>query len=119
MTKGFAIYPREKLPAGFRYPAQFLEFANTGTHPDIGQWWFIDAASKAGELVYSVRQHDGRNLVPFAKVDDGRGDVACFDGMDSTGDPQVFMLVLDDSGRSYSYVTFAAWLVAAQADAQR
>nr|AAN16074.1 ORF118 [uncultured bacterium] len=117
MTKGFAAYPRERLPTGFRYPVQFLEFANTGSYPDIGAWWFIDAGSKAGELMYSIRLHGGRGLVPFAKVDDGRDDIACFDGEDSTGDPQVFMLVLDDSGRRYSYGNFAAWLAAAQADA--
>lgn len=67
--------------------------------------------------MFSVRRHDGRNLIPFAKVDDGRGDVACFDGDDSTGNPQVLMLVLDESGRSYSFADFEAWLAAAEADA--
>jgi hypothetical protein len=119
MTKGFATYPRERLPAGFRYPHKFLEFANTGSYPNIGEWWFIDANSNAGELMYSIRLHDGRNLIPFAKVDDGRADVACFDGEDPSGDPQILMLVLDDSGRRYSYDNFAAWLAAAQADAQQ
>lgn len=59
-------------------------FAATGEHPDFGLWWFIDANSDAGKHAYSVRQHDGRNLIPFAKVDDGRGDIACFDGDDTS-----------------------------------
>ena len=119
MNNPFSAYSPEQLPAGFRYPERFLEFAKSGRHPDIGPWWFIDAESKAGELMYSIRAHDGRNLVPFAKVDDGRNDIACFDGDDTTGGPQVLMLVLDQSGRAYSYRDFSAWLTAAQSDALR
>lgn len=66
-----------------------------------------------------MRNYDERNLIPFAKVDDGRGDVACFDGDDSSGDPAVLMLVLDESGRMYSYPDFATWMEAATLDARR
>lgn len=62
--------------------------AGTQHVPD-GHWWFIDASSQAGRLAYSIRGRDGQNLVPFAKLDDGRGDFACFDGNDPTGDPAV------------------------------
>jgi hypothetical protein len=113
----FELYAADQLPPGFSYPQEIRDFAATGEHPDFGPWWFIDANSKAGKLAYSVRQHDGRNLIPFAKVDDGRGDVACFDGDDKSGDPKVHMLVLDDSGRSYSFANFSAWKVAALKDA--
>lgn len=108
----FDLYPPELLPDGFRYPPELIDIAASGEYVPVGQWWFIDANSKAGRLAYSVRGHDGRNLIPFAKVDDGRGDVACFDGSDRSGDPVVLMLVLDESGRSYSYRNFQEWMKA-------
>lgn len=113
----FRLYTSELLPPGFKYPSKLQEYAATGQYPVIAPWWFADADSKAGKLFYSIRQHDGRNLIPFAKVDDSRGDIACFDGDDSSGDPRVLMLVLDESGRSYSYASFDQWLVAALKDA--
>jgi hypothetical protein len=100
------------LPNGFRYPGDLTDIAAGKQHVREGHWWFIDANSEAGELAYSIRAHDGRNLVPFAKVDDDPGDVACFDGNDCTGDPAVLMLVLDDSSRSYSYRNFKEWMKA-------
>lgn len=112
----FELYTGKQLPPEFVYPDEIQDFAETGEYPNFGPWWFIDANSKAGKLAYSVRQHDGRNLIPFAKVDDGRGDVACFDGDDKTGEPKVLMLVLDDSGRSYSFANFAEWKAAALKD---
>jgi hypothetical protein len=115
----FQLYTKDLLPPGFEYPNKLREFAASGQYPAIAPWWFVDANSKAGELFYSIRYHDGRNLVPFAKVDDGRGDIACFDGDDSSGNPPVLMLVLDESGRSYSYAGFDQWLQAALQDAAR
>lgn len=119
MSKPFHLYPTEKLPPGFRYPDSLLRIATTGEYPDIYPWWFVDANSRAGELFYSTRQSDGRNLIPFAKVDDDRDDIACFDGDDATGNPRVLMLVPEDSDRSYSYVDFNDWLRAAEEDAER
>ena len=98
------------LPKGFRYPRDLTDVAAGKQHVPEGHWWFIDANSKPGELAYSIRGHDGRNLIPFAKVDDGRGDVASFDGNDCTGDPVILMLVLDDSSRSCSYRSFQEWM---------
>ena len=115
----FQLYATDTLPPGFEYPSKLQEFAVSGHYPAIVPWWFVDADSKAGKLFYSIRQHDGRNLVPFAKVDDGRGDIACFDGDDSSGNPHVLMLVLDESGRSYSYADFDHWLQAALQDAAK
>lgn len=112
----FQLYPAAELPRDFVYPPKFREFASTGKYPVIAPWWFVDANSKAGRLAYQIRTHDGRNLIPFAKVDDGRGDIACFDGDDASGDPRVLMLVLDDSGRKYSYANFAEWTAAALKD---
>lgn len=118
MSKQFHVYADAQLPSGFKYPPRLLEMAATGEYPDIYPWWFVDASSKAGELFYSTRQSDGRNLIPFAKVDDDRDDIACFDGDDRTGNPAVLMLVPEDSGRCYTYIDFDDWLRAARADAE-
>ncbi len=115
----FELYPRDWLPVGFKYPKMLQEFAATGVYPVITPWWFVDANTKAGKLIASVAPGFGRNLVPFSKVDDGRDDVACFDGGDTSGDPKVLMLVLDDSGRQYGYANFDAWLEAALMDARK
>lgn len=106
----FQLYERALLPKGFEYPELLAQFSRTGAYPTIEPWWFIDAGTKAGDLFYSVRTHDGRNLVPFAKMDD---DLACFDGDDASRNPAVHALVLDESGRSYSFRDFAEWLLAA------
>lgn len=119
MQTTFSPYAPDVLPTAFRYPTAYSQLSKAGGLPNLGPWWFIDANSKAGELAWSVRNHDGRNLVPFAKVDDGRDDVACFDGDDSSGNPAVLMLVLDESGRIYSYPDFATWMGAAVVDARR
>lgn len=115
MPNPFHLYSIDELPCGFRYPDGLLQIAATGEHPEIYPWWFVDANSKAGRLFYSTRQSDGRNLIPFAKVDDDRDDIACFDGDDTTGNPAVLMLVPEDSDRSYSYADFDDWLRAAKA----
>ena len=119
MSKPFQLYSSDKLPTGFRYPELLVHFSSTGEFPEIYPWWFIDATSKAGELSYSNRLKDGPHLIPFAKVDDDRNDIACFDGLDTTGDPKVLMRILDDSDRSYSYSNFEEWCKAAQVDADR
>lgn len=118
MQKKFNPYSPDALPDGFVYPSKYLNFAESGDYPQIYPWWFIDAESEAGELCYSLRKTDGRNLVPFAKVDDSRGDIACFDGDDCTGKPAVLMQVGDNSGRHYSFKGFEDWLFAAEKDAK-
>jgi hypothetical protein len=119
MSKPFHLYPSDKLPLGFKYPDGLTHFATTGNYPDIYPWWFIDANSKAGELSYSNRIKENQVLIPFAKVDDDRNDIACFEGTDTSGNPKVVMRVLDDSGREYSYRNFEEWLKAAEVDANR
>lgn len=115
----FSTYAQQKLPGGFKYPPRLLKFAAGEEVAELFPWVFIEANGQVGALAYEVRNADGRNLVPFASVEDDRKDIACFDGNDTSGDPPVLMLVLDDSGRSYSYANFEEWLKAAQEDAQR
>jgi len=115
----FQLYPADQLPEGFKYPERLKRMSELGGYPSIAPWWFVDADSKAGRLFYSIREHDGRNLVPFAKVDDGRGDIACFDGDDHSGNPAVLMLVLDETGRAYSFKDFDDWMNAALSDSAK
>lgn len=110
MPATFALYDKSILPPGFRYPDAIQAIAKGSGTLSAGPWWFVDAASDAGKLFYSIRNHDGRNLVPFAKMDD---DIACFDGDDRTGNPAVLALVLDDSDRAYGFKDFASWLIVA------
>jgi len=106
----FCPYEPKTLPKGFRYPGGLTAMAEgAGLYP----WVFIDPASAVGQLAWKVRKSDGRNLVPFASVEDDRKDIACFDGDDPSGNPEVLILVVDGSGRQYSFPDFAAWRTAA------
>ena len=110
----FRPYQLKTLPSEFRYPA---ELATVADGDDLYPWVFIDPESAVGQLAWKVRQSDGRNLVPFASAEDDRKDIACFDGDDASGNPAVLMLVVDGSGRQYSFPDFAAWKTAAADDA--
>ena len=110
----FRPYQSTTLPDGFRYPA---ELAAISDGVDLYPWVLIDPESAVGQLTWKVRESDGRNLVPFASVEDDRKDIACFDGDDPSGNPEVLILVVDDSGRRYSFPDFAAWKMAAVTDA--
>ena len=119
MQKKFTSYALDELPEGFVYPEKYLSFSESGEYPHIYPWWFVDAQSDAGKLFYLLRKRDGRNLVPFAKVDDGRDDIACFDGDNRTGNPAILMQINDGSGREYSFKDFDDWLSQAQIDASK
>jgi len=113
MTSKF-IYPESLLPKRFRYPEAFVTISDAGIQvPTIHPWFFFDAESKVGKLFYSIRQHDGRNLIPFAQVQNGDGDIACFDGDDRTGNPAVLILITDKSDRRYGFANFDDWFSAA------
>ena len=112
----YSLYDHDQLPTGFQYPAAFLAMAADCVAAPA-PWFFIDPASDAGRLVYSLREQDGRNLVPFAVRDTGDGDTACFDGNDTSGNPAVLMLIFDESGRSYAFNDFNHWLSSAEREA--
>ena len=118
-TKPIELCATETLPPGFRYPEKFVAMIAANDLPDLYPWTFVDAQSEAGRLLYSLRKADGRNLIPFATLESGDGDTACFDGDNTTGHPAVLMLVLDGSGRSYAFADFEDWIRAAEVDAKR
>lgn len=114
MLKPFSLYAVEKLPSGFRYPDKLIKIAASANCLDIYPWWFVDAISDTGRLFYEVRQPGRRNLIPFAKVDDDRDAIACFDGDDLSGNPRVLLLVSDENwDPPQSFVDFDSWLDAA------
>lgn len=118
MIDKFDVFENKLLPSEFRYPFEYLKLSKGSADLDIYPWWFIDANTKAGELSYKVRGFDGRNLIPFAKVDDGRNNIACFDGDDLSGNPKVHMLIIDGDVESYSFSDFSGWLEQAKRDAK-
>jgi len=63
----FAPYPAATLPSGFRYPEDRANFADPKAASKLYPWWFVDAASEAGALFWSIRTHDGRNLIPLRR----------------------------------------------------
>jgi len=113
------VYAEELLPEGFAYPMAFLEWAKTPEAASVYPWVLTNAKEEVGRLLYSLRESDGRNLIPFASLETGDGDVACFNGDDLCGNPEVLMLVLDGSGRSYSFPDFSSWLAAARAESKK
>ena len=48
-----------------------------------------------------------KNLIPFAQLND---DAAFFDGDDTSGNPQVFIIDLGNKNRTYVETDFNAWL---------
>lgn len=111
----FTLYSSDVLPHGFKYPAAFLELAESGAKFDVlYPWWFYDASSRAGELVSRFINEMG--LIPFAKTD-LYGDIACFVGNDTTGNPPIRMLC-SSVDRSYGYASYQEWFDIATKDNQ-
>jgi hypothetical protein len=109
----FSLYAELDLPQQFEYPEAFARIA-AEQQAAPPPWLFIDANSKYGALLSSIVTQAGLSLVPFASLETGDGDVACFDGSDSSRNPRVLMLILDGSGRAYSFENFDDWLSKAE-----
>ena len=118
-SEPFEVYPEHLLPDGFRYPAKYLRLAATGDYPDIYPWWFISAGSEMGKLSHALRMRDGSALIAFAKVDNDDNDIACFDGTDTSGNPNVIMKKSDPDSVGRDYKDFHEWFEAALAYKQR
>ncbi|WP_415884546.1 SMI1/KNR4 family protein [Neptuniibacter sp. QD34_54] len=108
-------YSTEKLPNGFEYPNDFNAEVFQGLYP----WIEINCESELGEMLLNLGKEIGNNLIPFASLELGDGDAACFDGNDKSGNPTVVMLVLDGSNRSYGFDNFNHWLQQAKLDANK
>jgi hypothetical protein len=111
-------FPAESLSPGFSYPPEFTALSGTVALDVYYPWLFLDTESdRAKDLLDVARAHNGF-WVPFATLELGDGDVACFDG--SPGKVvSVRMLVFDRSGRDYRFATFREWMHAAGTDAAK
>jgi len=114
MQERFCTYSFGQLPAGFKYPSRYLEFAQSVDLPKDFSWWFNDASTEGGQLFWKLRGSfgswvglGGRNLIPFAQLND---DAAFFDGDDLSGDPKVIVIDLGNKDRVYERPNFEAWL---------
>jgi hypothetical protein len=79
------------LPSGFKYPASFVAFANNEERVKLEPWWLLSIRKESTLFwLHTLRaQYPERSLIPFAKMEDS-DDLACFDGLDTNGDPKVF-----------------------------
>lgn len=81
------------LPDGFKFPEEYLNLLSLKKFPDIYPWWFLAEEPDKALMIYkiiNVDRYSSKLLVPFAKIDDETGDVACFDGEDYSGNPKIY-----------------------------
>lgn len=87
------LFPPESLPPGFRYPDSYLKVVNSPELPDLDPCWLL-AENEQLALFWqrTLRQQFPRRLlVPFAKWDTS-DDLACFDGANTSGNPDVLLI---------------------------
>ncbi|MDH3349603.1 MAG: hypothetical protein OEM02_16070 [Desulfobulbaceae bacterium] len=116
------------VPVEFLFPKAYLEFMQSG-FPDLTPWWFVAEEPAKAKMFYQTINKCKRSkklLIPFAKIDDSTGDIACFDGEDTTGNPKIFFSVGSEDSMScvdwkkrYFLEDINAWLIIAQKDAKR
>lgn len=117
MGRNRNVYDSSLIPQYFRYPRAYLKYLDKPF--DIYPWRLIDTKSRVGTMRMERVVRDGKQLVPFAILELGDGDTACFNGADLSGDPSVEMLILDGSNRSYSFLNFNDWLQHAKEDSKK
>lgn len=119
------MFEDQDLPAGFRFPDAYLKLIQD-EFPDLNPWWFVAEEPETATLLYRIINEELRSkklLIPFAKIDDSSGDVACFDGEDTSGNPKVYFSVGTENDMSgidwserYCLKNFDEWLEFAKKD---
>ena len=81
------------LPKDFSFPDKYLEEISMESIPSYGDWYYLIESEGLQKQFYDIAQEDypSRSLVPFARYD-GTDDVACFEGGDATGNPEVYII---------------------------
>ena len=107
-----------ELPSGFKFPEAYVQILSSGEFPEIDPWWFLAEEPDKALMIFNIINVDrasSKLLIPFAKIDDETGDVACFDGEDCSGDPRVFFstgtgsLSNIDWESRYCIASFSEW----------
>lgn len=114
------LFERELLPDTFMYPQSYIEFTSQENIPDLEPWWFLCEHEETARFWIEeiAKQYPSRTLIPFAKIED-TDDVACFDGLDTSGNPKVFYVHTfaspgwEDRG---AVENFDAWLTKTKVD---
>ena len=104
-------YPTEQLPEGFVYPNLFLKLIKKNPCDHYYPWLFIDPDWPSMKNIRGkIRKWYKKSVIPFASLELGDGDLACFDADDKSGDPEIVMIIFDGSNRKYGYRNFDHWL---------
>lgn len=108
------FYEEKDWPRGFEYPDMYRSYIERASIENLYPWLFIDVNSVVGLSLLNVTKSKNVQLIPFSSNELGDGDVACFNI-----NGEVEMLILDDSGRTYGYKNFNAWLSSAREDHEK
>ena len=112
------LCPETSFANGFKYPKSFLNVIEEDKLIDLDPWWFLCEFDGFSQQWFNEikKQYPERNLIPFAKKD-GSDDVACFDGLATSGDPKVhYVHTFASTGweEHGSVANFNAWFEAAK-----
>ena len=81
----------KSLPKDFTFPQEFIAFVSQKELPNLHPWWLLYTYEGAFDAWLKIvrKQYPSRSLIPFAKIE-YTDDIACFDGLDFSGNPKVF-----------------------------
>ena len=111
MRNSFSVYSQNVL-AGFIYPSKYLEisadFTEIANIPFLS-WWFEDCYDSELEVYTQALEHFTgiKNLISFARDGDW---AACFNLLDHSGDPKVYVYDLGNRNNRYEVKNFEEWL---------
>ncbi|MBL3557517.1 MULTISPECIES: SMI1/KNR4 family protein [Marinobacter] len=101
----------------FSYPDDYVSFVNSCRELER-PWWLLGKRPNFTMRCFKILNEDlssEKTLIPFAKSDDS-GDIACFDGDDSTGNPKIYFYTGESDlrhvnwGSRYSIDSFSDFL---------
>ncbi|KEZ22617.1 SMI1/KNR4 family protein [Glaesserella parasuis] len=120
MRNTFRVYSPYALD-GFIYPSKYLELSNDLTEISkipFFSWWFEDCDDSELEIYTQALEHFTgiKNLISFARDGDW---AACFNLLDRSGDPKVYVYDLGNRNNHYEVKNFEEWLKLVISEAQK
>lgn len=121
MRNSFKIYSNNVLPAGFLFPSLYVDLSRN--FDEINEipyftWWFQDCTDEQFLLrKANLKKLTGvDNLISFARDGDW---AACFNLLDRSGDPKVYVYDLGNRNNHYEVNNFEEWLKLVISEAQK